>query len=187
MIQISYASMVVCISMIWCLIRVIFAIRNKQINWKREIQLLLVYICIVVIARFTFFPFSKVNDKIQPLIFESAKAFPFRINWIPLVHLLDYPAMRDILINVIGNSLMFVPVGIVYPIVYKKLDTHTKVIVAGIGFSLAIEILQLPFYDRVSDIDDLLLNSFGYILGYFLYLEVKWMKNRRKQRRIFGK
>ncbi|MBQ9134751.1 MAG: VanZ family protein [Lachnospiraceae bacterium] len=181
MIKISYASMVVCISIIWCLIRVIFAIKNNHVNWKSEIQLLLVYICIVVIARFTFFPFSKVTGKIQPLIFESAKAFPFRINWIPLVHLFEYPAMRDILINVIGNTLMFVPVGIVYPIVYKKLDTHTKVIAAGIGFSLAIEILQLPFYDRVSDIDDLLLNSLGYILGYFLYLGVKGMKYRRKR------
>lgn len=128
MIQISYASMVIGISIIWCLVRAIFAIKNNHVNWKREIQLLLVYICIVVIARFTFFPFSKVNSKIQPLIFESAKAFPFRINWIPLVHLFDYPTMRDILINVIGNTLMFVPVGIVYPIVYKKLDTHTKVI-----------------------------------------------------------
>ena len=32
----------------------------------------------------------------------------------------------------------FVPVGIVFMIVYKKLDTHIKVIAAGIGFSLAI-------------------------------------------------
>lgn len=95
------------------------------------------------------------------------------------MHLFDYPTMRDILINVIGNTLMFVPVGIVYPIVYKKLDTHTKVLAAGICFSLVIEILQLPFYDRVSDIDDLLLNSLGYILGYFLYLGAKRMKNKR--------
>jgi glycopeptide antibiotics resistance protein len=84
--------------------------------------------------------------------------------------------MRDILINVIGNTAMFIPLGIVWPSVYKGLDAHWKVISAGIGVSLYIEILQLPFYDRVSDVDDLLLNSFGFIIGYLLYLLAKSLK-----------
>ena len=75
---------------------------------------------------------------------------------------------------------MFVPVGIVYPIVYKKLNTHVKVIAAGIGFSLAIELLQLLFFDRVSDVDDLILNSLGYLLGYLIYLLVKRIKTGRR-------
>ena len=182
MIQISYASMVVFISIIWCLVRVICAMKTKRVDWKREIQLIFVYICIVVVARFTFFPFSKVNGEIQPLVFESANAFSFRVNWIPFVKLFDYPEMRDILINVIGNTAMFIPLGIVWPSVYKGLDTHWKIISAGIGFSLCIEILQLPFYDRVSDIDDLLLNSLGFIIGYLLYLLAKQV--RKKVRRI---
>ena len=144
MIQISYTSMVVFISIIWCLVRVICVIKTKRVNWKREFQLLFVYICIVVVARFAFFPFSKVNGEIQLLVFESAKAFPFRINWIPFVNLFEYPEMRDVLINVIGNTAMFIPLGIVWPSVYKRLDTHRKVIPAGIGVSLCIEILQLP-------------------------------------------
>ena len=182
MAQISYKSMVVFISIIWCLLRVVCAAKTKRADWKREIQLFLVYFCIVVVARFTFFPFSKVNGEIQPLIFESSKAFPFRINWIPFVNLFDYPEMRDILINVIGNTVMFIPLGIVWPSVYKGLDAHWKVISAGIGVSLCIEILQLPFYERVSDIDDLLLNSLGFIIGYLLYLLAKQV--RKKVRRI---
>ena len=181
MIRISYTSMVVFISIIWCLVRVICAIKTKRADWKRELQLLLVYICIVVVARYTFFPFSKVNGEIQPLIFENSKAFPFRINWIPFVNLFDYPEMRNILINVIGNTAMFIPLGIVWPSVYKGLDTHWKVISAGIGVSLCIEILQLPFYDRVSDIDDLLLNSFGFIMGYLLYLFIKRLSKKARK------
>ena len=177
MIQISYTTMIMFISVIWCLVRLICAIKNKRVDYKREIQLLLVYICIIVVARFTFFPFSKVNGKIQPIVYESAKAYPFRINWIPFVNLLDYPEMRDILINVIGNTAMFVPLGIVWPSVYKELDTHWKILSAGIGVSLFIEILQLPFYDRVSDIDDLILNALGFIIGYLIYLIVKFIKN----------
>ena len=119
MIQISYASMVTVISIIWILIRTTICLKNKQFNWKRELQLILVYICIVVVVRFTFFPFSKVDGKIQPLIFDVATMWPFRINWIPFVNLFDYPDTRDILINIIGNTTMFIPLGIVWPIVFK--------------------------------------------------------------------
>ena len=178
MIHISYASMVTVISIIWILIRTIVCLRQKHLNWKRELQLILVYICIVVVVRFTFFPFSKVDGKIQSLIFDIATMWPFRINWIPFVNLFDYPDTRDILINVIGNTAMFVPLGIVWPIVFKELDTHTKIIAAGIGCSLLIEVLQLPFYVRVSDIDDLILNSLGYLAGYGIYLLVKKLRKK---------
>lgn len=182
MISISYGTMLALISAIWCIIRIVIWTKNNKIGWKRELQLLLVYICIVVIARFVFFPFGKVDGKIQPLIFDIEKMWPFRINLIPFVHLFDYEVKREAILNLAGNTLMFLPVGIVFPIVYKNLDTHKKVIAAGVGFSLAIEILQLPFYDRVSDIDDLLLNSLGFVIGYLLYLLVKSMK--KKTRRI---
>lgn len=179
MIQISYASMMILISAIWILTRAIFWIRDKRVNWKREVQLLLVYICIIVVVRFTFFPFSKVDGEVQPLIFETATAFSFRINFIPFVNLFDYSEMRDILINVIGNTSMFIPLGVVWPIVFKELDTHKKAILAGVGVSLCIEILQLPFYVRVSDIDDLILNSLGYLMGYGLYHLCKRIRKRR--------
>lgn len=184
MIEISYGTMFAIISAIWCINRAFVAWKNKRLDWKRELQLLLVYICIVVIVRFTFCPFGKVDGKIQPLIFDVEKMWPFRINLLPLVYMVDYEIVKEAIINFVGNTLMFVPVGIVYPIVYKRLNTHIKIIAAGVGFSLAIEILQLPFYDRVSDIDDLILNSLGYVLGYFIYLGVKRIKNRNISRGI---
>lgn len=176
MIQISYGAMILAVSIIWCMIRVIVALCNKRVDVVRELQLLLVYVCIVVIIRFTFCPFETVEGKIQPLLFDAERILPPRINLIPFVYLFDYETVREIMLNLLGNSLMFVPVGIVYPIVYKKLNTHVKVIAAGIGFSLVIELLQLPFFDRVSDVDDLILNSLGYLLGYLIYLLVKRIK-----------
>ena len=180
MIQISYGAMILAVSIIWCVIRVIVALCNKRVDVVRELQLLLVYVCIVVIIRFTFCPFGTVDGRIQPLLFDAERILPFRINLIPFVYLFDYETVREIMLNLLGNSLMFVPVGIVYPIVYKKLNTHVKVIAAGIGFSLAIELLQLLFFDRVSDVDDLILNSLGYVLGYLIYLLVKRIKTGRR-------
>ena len=183
MFQISYQALLIAITVAWCLARLAVALKQKRASLKRELQLILVYICIVVVARFTFFPFSKVNGQIQPLVFNSANALPFRINWVPMVNLTDYPTMREILINVIGNTAMFIPLGIVWPCVYKELNTPVKAIAAGAGFSLLIEILQLPFYDRVSDVDDLILNSLGFILGYLIYLLARAIKRAIKKQK----
>jgi len=173
MIEISYLSMVIFISCIWVCVRGYFCIKQKKFDLKRELELILVYICLIVVVRFTFCPFGKVDGKIQPLIFDPANAFPFRINLVPFVSLMDYPVFREALLNLIGNTAMFIPIGVIWPLVYRDLNTHGKVIAAGVGLSLCIEILQLPFFDRVSDIDDLILNSLGFLMGYGLYLLVK--------------
>jgi glycopeptide antibiotics resistance protein len=91
--------------------------------------------------------------------------------------LFDYPTIGDALLNLIGNTAMFIPLGIVWPAVFKKLNTHRKVITAGAGVSLIIELIQLPFYNRATDIDDLILNSAGFIIGYGIYLLVQRLQN----------
>ena len=61
MIEIPYLHTMLTITCLRILIRVVFWIREKRIVLRRELQLLLVYICIVVVTRFTFFPFSRVD------------------------------------------------------------------------------------------------------------------------------
>ena len=68
--------------------------------------------------------------------------------------------------NVAGNAAMFIPGGIVLPIVYRQLNGFGKTVAAGALISLCIEILQLPFPSRASDIDDLILNTLGTAVGY---------------------
>jgi len=182
MIEISYPSVMIGITLLWIVVRAVVCLKNKKFDIKREAQLILVYICLMVVARFTFFPFSKVNGEVQPLLLDTANVYPFRINIEPFVHLMDYPERRDAMLNLTGNTTMFIPLGVVWAVVFKKLDTHAKVIGAGVGVSLFIEILQLPFFDRVTDIDDLLLNSAGFIIGYGMYLLVKFIiRTCRKQ------
>lgn len=170
MVLISYTSMFIVITTLWLAVRIICSIRAEKLRWKRELQLLPVYVCLVVVARFTFFPFGKVDGQIRPLLLDFDRILPPRLNFLPFVYLFDYPQLREALLNLIGNTAMFIPLGIVWPSVFKKLDAPWKVIAAGVGFSACIEILQLPFYDRVTDIDDLILNSAGYLIGYGIYL-----------------
>ena len=186
MIEISYTQMVTAISVIWLLIRGICAVKNKHISLKRELELLLVYICIVVVVRFTFCPFGKVDGKIQPLLFDRDQILPFWLNWKPFVYLFDYPTMKEALLNLIGNTTMFIPLGVVWPAVFKKLNSHFKVIAAGFGITLAIELLQLPFFDRATDIDDLILNTVGFLTGYGIYLLVKKASRKSEIKKEHG-
>ena len=105
-----------------------------------------------------------------------------RVNLIPLVHLFDYDNSRDFVWNTVGNVTMFIPTGIVLPVVYKKLNSFGKVVAAGAFISLCIEILQLPFASRASDIDDLILNTLGVIAGYGIYAFVSHLTYCRKVR-----
>lgn len=180
MVSISYFQMIFLITAVWLIVRAGCWIRNRAISLRREAELLLVYICIVVVVRFTFCPFGKVDGKIQPLLFDKTKILPFWLNFKPFVYLFDYPTRREILLNLIGNITMFIPLGIVWPAVFKELNTHAKVIAAGVGISLCIEILQLPFFGRSTDIDDLILNTTGYLVGYGIYLLVRFCCKRRK-------
>ena len=180
MIKITYLEMVMAISVLWIAVRAFFALRNKKLIVKRELQLILVYICLIVVARFTFCPLRKVDGVIQPLLFDPANILPFRINLIPFVNLFDYDIFSEAIINFIGNTAMFIPLGIVWPAVFKELDTPLKTLAAGAGFSLLIEILQLPFFDRVSDVDDLLLNTLGFAVGYGVYRLVARINRKRR-------
>ena len=154
---------------IWLVARIIIWARQRSIDWKREALLLLMYINLAVIIRFVFFPKALVDSHVQPLVFDPKAVFPIRINMVPLVHLLEYDSIRDIIWNVVGNAAMFIPSGIVLPILYRKLDGFWKVVAGGALISLCIEILQLPFASRASDVDDLILNTLGVAVGYGIY------------------
>lgn len=173
MIAIPYSAMVLFISLLWLLCRAVAAIKNKGIRWKREAELLLVYICLLVVARITFCPMERLNDKLQPLLFDASRILPFYGNLIPFAEFFAYDSVRSAALNISGNVLMFVPIGIIWPLVFKELNRHWKVIAAGVGFSLSIELLQILFFERFTDVNDLILNSFGYLLGYGLYLLLK--------------
>ena len=180
MIEISFVFVELVHTAIWIIIRFAIWIKKKHIDWKREVVLLLMYINLAVIIRFVFFPMSKLDGQVQPLIFDIATAFPFRVNLFPLVNLFDYDNKRDLLLNVIGNVAMFIPSGIVLPIIYKRLDSFVKVILVGGSISLCIEIFQLPFSVRASDVDDLILNTVGVTIGYGIYALIRSVRITEK-------
>ena len=180
MIEFSFAFTTALVITGWLLFRLGVNLKTKSFNRKRETLQLLFLVNLAVISRIVFHPMETVDGAVQPLIFEAATAFPFRLNLIPFVNLFDYESMRDLLLNIIGNCAMFIPTGILTPVLYRHLDSFKKTVLTGFLISLSIEIIQLPFAVRASDIDDLILNTLGVMAGYSIYALVKQLKARKK-------
>ncbi|WP_207744107.1 VanZ family protein [Romboutsia sp. 1001713B170131_170501_G6] len=82
----------------------------------------------------------------------------------------------DGILTYILNIIMFMPLGFLLPLIWERFRNHIRVFLTGVGFSLAIEICQL-FNHRATDIDDLMMNSLGAVLGYFIWVFVSKLFN----------
>ena len=71
-------------------------------------------------------------------------------------------------INLLGNLLVFVPLGLVPPLLWERFRKALPGVLPGFCFSLAVECLQY-FTGRSVDIDDLILNTLGAALGWLLW------------------
>lgn len=66
------------------------------------------------------------------------------------------------------NIIMFLPLGFLLPLIWEDYQKLRKTTTMGFGFSLAIELCQL-FCLRTTDIDDLLMNTLGSVIGYGIW------------------
>ena len=87
------------------------------------------------------------------------------INLVPF----DMIQTQGFSLNVYGNILMFVPLGIYAALLFKQ-DTFRKTLAIVIGASLFIEIVQFIFARGATDIDDVILNTAGGVIGIIIYL-----------------
>ena len=78
--------------------------------------------------------------------------------------------------NLLGNIAIFVPIGFFLPLLWKKLNFPLTVL-SGFLFSLFIELFQL-FLPRFTDIDDIILNTTGTVIGAGLYYLLRFIAPR---------
>jgi len=75
--------------------------------------------------------------------------------------------------NILGNIGLFVPIGFFIPLLWNV--KARKAVLYGCFVSCCIEVLQLPLV-RVTDIDDVILNTAGAALGCFMYFVLRKFK-----------
>ncbi|WP_180960301.1 VanZ family protein [Neobacillus cucumis] len=90
------------------------------------------------------------------------------INLIPFKGLGD-PLSTGFMVNVGGNIALFIPFGFILPIMYPKLRSTLTVTLIGLSLSIMIECIQLTMPNRWTDINDVILNTFGTYIGFRLF------------------
>ncbi|MFE4142785.1 VanZ family protein [Peribacillus sp. YIM B13472] len=102
------------------------------------------------------------------------------INLKPLVTIKMVP-FKEMIINTLGNLVLFVPYGICISFKCKKQYRIFKVIITGFLFSLTIEVFQLFLSKRWTDVDDIILNTLGSFLGYLIFLIIDTRVNHKRK------
>ncbi len=90
--------------------------------------------------------------------------------WKVIVHRTNDDVLVHCVINLLGNILLFVPAGYLMPRLWKKQRNFFRFFFTCVAAILAVELLQLVTLLGSFDVDDIILNVFGMLLGYILYL-----------------
>ncbi len=92
------------------------------------------------------------------------------LNFTPFQWIMYPKAMR--FTNVFGNIAFFVPFGLLFPLIVRKMNAW-KTVAAGFLLSLTFEIIQYVTDTGGADIDDLILNTCGVVLGALFFMLLK--------------
>jgi glycopeptide antibiotics resistance protein len=90
-------------------------------------------------------------------------------NFVPLRTLAVYLSHTDSpfwMGQLVGNLLLLLPVGLLGPIALPAMNGWLRVLLVALALSLAIEVAQLGIPNRMADVDDVLLNVVGALIGY---------------------
>lgn len=155
---------------------------NSDINYKREI-LYLIFICYIVgLFNLVLVPINFWNIIWYNIFYNFnenpfAGIFDFSYNFIPTIYKIiigEYTPDSWVKAMIVGNFLMFIPMGILLSLCFENVNKK-NIFKYAVLIPLAIEVLQL-IVGRSFDIDDLVMNFLGIVIGYFIVELVKKIK-----------
>ncbi len=72
-------------------------------------------------------------------------------------------------INLVGNVVVLMPIGFLLPLVFRGMTWKASLILSVVT-ALLIEGMQVVFQVGIFDIDDVILNALGVMLGYAVFI-----------------
>ena len=116
----------------------------------------------------------------------------YHYNLIPFHEIMRFVKYRHVLgwqavvLNIWGNIIAFMPFGSFLPIYSNRCRNVWMTVLYSFELSLLVELLQLVFKVGSFDVDDLLLNTIGGLLGYLVYkgLLYLWKKHEEAKHNV---
>ncbi len=84
----------------------------------------------------------------------------------------DNYMMRNALFNLLGNFAMFMPYGFCFPRLFERFRRFGMFILLSVGVLLSVESIQVLTLRGSFDIDDIILNMSGALIGFLLSKKV---------------
>lgn len=154
-----------------------------QTKYRKRIRALIgvaLFIYLAVLAYVCFFSEAYGRTHISDTYRYNLK--PFR----EIIRFLRYREVVGIeafILNLWGNVLVFAPFGCFVPMLISKCRSGFKMIQLTFALSLFVETIQLISRVGSFDVDDLILNTLGGLLGYMVF-KIFYILVRQKQERI---
>lgn len=140
-------------------------------NTRNKVFYLLFWVYLIIAAKILVFryPLTDIlrlwDKRVITFGLSSANFIPFKT----IKMYIRYRSSLNSFANLFGNLFILTPLGILLPFAWKK--KHSIFLITAVGFlvSMAVETLQLVLGVGAFDVDDLILNTLGVIVGYVLY------------------
>ncbi|HEX8619263.1 MAG TPA: VanZ family protein [Thermoanaerobaculia bacterium] len=141
----------------------------REVVVKKPVTILLLVLMTLAIVAITVWMAGKSYENFDPIPFDDVRYIAKRLNARPIsTHILAV-----LIVPMIANVMLFMPWGFLlfialYTVDRPTLQTYVLTILLGFSFSLGIEGWQYFLPSRVADINDVIWNTTGAILGSFL-------------------
>jgi glycopeptide antibiotics resistance protein len=139
------------------------------ITIRRPVTVLLLLLTTAMIVGVTVWMGGKSYSKVDPLPFKDIRHLSERI----AKHPVSTHILAVILVPIAANILLFVPWGfLLFIALYTEhrptLQTYVLTVLLGLTFTCAIEGWQYFLPSRVADVNDIIWNTTGALLGAIL-------------------
>lgn len=140
--------------------------KKLEANKLKMIEILLFIIYLVLLVYFLFFAESMGRTicnreySYNLVLFKEIRRF---------IKYHKELGMTAVLTNIVGNIVCFIPLGCMLPILSTKYRKLFLVCLISFELSIVIELSQLIFKVGSFDVDDLLLNTLGGLIGFLIY------------------
>lgn len=141
------------------------------LNIKQAQQVKLLFICLFVLHVVMLYGLLLVREQLPDQ--EGFWSYiRYRTNFVPFKTVYEYifssPSLQTTIYNLLGNVVLFIPLGFLSACVFPSMQGLKKFVLVMCSVIAIVEILQLILLVGACDIDDVILNVFGCLIGVWL-------------------